>query len=213
MPLSRLAREFAAEIAYHDWSDAPFRRDRAGHRREHDSKCGVQQLNDVETENVRLNVMWTAGQVLGHADLLAFDDGYEWAAACGCTITTPAGRDRSGHIPYGFRMDVDRVTGEKSFAPPGPPAPVGRLPMDPGPWDEDDLVPEGGQLIEFARALEALEHWSECRGIRGHNDQLAERLLADIERGKVGTIQRSGHIVRVNDLRLWYLRQAARRSG
>lgn len=36
MALSRLAREFAAEINYHDWSDAPFRLDRAGHQRDHD---------------------------------------------------------------------------------------------------------------------------------------------------------------------------------
>jgi hypothetical protein len=31
MGLSRPARELAAEINHHDWSDAPFRADRAGH--------------------------------------------------------------------------------------------------------------------------------------------------------------------------------------
>jgi hypothetical protein len=31
-----LARDFAAEINYHHWSDAPYRIDRAGHRRDHD---------------------------------------------------------------------------------------------------------------------------------------------------------------------------------
>lgn len=66
--LSRLAREFAAEIAYHDWSDAPYRIDRAGHRREHDTKAGPQALTTRETDAVRLNAAWVAGQVLKHAD-------------------------------------------------------------------------------------------------------------------------------------------------
>jgi hypothetical protein len=33
MALSRLAEAFAAEICNHDWSDAPWRADRAGHDR------------------------------------------------------------------------------------------------------------------------------------------------------------------------------------
>lgn len=36
MALSRLAQEFAAEIANHDWSDAPYRTDRAGHQNSDD---------------------------------------------------------------------------------------------------------------------------------------------------------------------------------
>ncbi|GAA3081775.1 hypothetical protein GCM10017600_75110 [Streptosporangium carneum] len=37
MALGRLAREFAAEIANHDWSDATERLDRAGHKRDFES--------------------------------------------------------------------------------------------------------------------------------------------------------------------------------
>jgi hypothetical protein len=37
MALSRLAEDFAAEIRNHDWSDAPWRADRAGHDRSRDS--------------------------------------------------------------------------------------------------------------------------------------------------------------------------------
>ncbi|WP_458681631.1 hypothetical protein [Prescottella equi] len=74
--LSRLAAEFAAEIANHDWSDAPFRIDRAGHDRADDSPAKLtRQLNAVpdhsglsEVEKVRLNVVWVTAQVLQHAD-------------------------------------------------------------------------------------------------------------------------------------------------
>ena len=36
--LSRRALEFAAEISSHDWSDAPYRLDRAGHQRSKDRR-------------------------------------------------------------------------------------------------------------------------------------------------------------------------------
>lgn len=102
MALSRLAAEFAAEIKLHDWSDAPWRADRAGHRREHDSNIGVTpQLPPVETDTIRLNVMWVTAQVLAHADPNL--DVYEFAEACGVDTRTPTGRPRSGHIPYGLR--------------------------------------------------------------------------------------------------------------
>lgn len=69
MPLSKLARDFAAEISYHDWSDAPFRADRAGHRREHDGRsASAFHLDATQTEKVRTNVMWVVAQVLGHHD-------------------------------------------------------------------------------------------------------------------------------------------------
>lgn len=81
MALSRLAREFAAEIANHDWSDAPFRTDRAGHQ--YDSTA-AQSLTPEETEAVRTNVMWVVAQVLGHADPNFDANAYEFALACGC---------------------------------------------------------------------------------------------------------------------------------
>jgi hypothetical protein len=66
--LSRLAREFAAEIANHDWSDAPWRIDRAGHHRKIDTNRGPDELTAKQTDNVRLNVAWVVAQVLGHED-------------------------------------------------------------------------------------------------------------------------------------------------
>ena len=38
--LSHIATAFADEISNHDWSDAPYRLDRAGHHREDDSNRG-----------------------------------------------------------------------------------------------------------------------------------------------------------------------------
>jgi hypothetical protein len=87
MPMSRLAREFAAEIAHHDWSDAPFRADRAGHDRSIDSKRPAEVLNDRSTDAVRLNVVWVTGQVLAHAD--PNFDIVEYAAAAGCIENRP----------------------------------------------------------------------------------------------------------------------------
>ena len=104
MALSRMAREFAAEINFHDWSDAPYRADRAGHRREHDGRgATADQLTPQETSCVRLNVMWVVAQVLGHNDPNL--DPYEFAEACGVDTRTPSGRPRSGHIVAGLRHD------------------------------------------------------------------------------------------------------------
>ncbi|CAM5477784.1 hypothetical protein SVIRM249S_03721 [Streptomyces viridochromogenes] len=83
MGLSRLAQEFAAEIKQHDWSDAPYRPDRAGHNRERDDKSSkLPVLDPDETEVLRLNVMWVTAQVLAHADQTNFDV-VEFAQACG----------------------------------------------------------------------------------------------------------------------------------
>ncbi|MDP9866633.1 MULTISPECIES: hypothetical protein [Streptosporangium] len=88
MALSRLAREFAAEIANHDWSDATERLDRAGHRREWDSKVsGEPPLTVKETRCVKTNVMWVTAQVLGHAD--PNFDIHEFARLCGVTGLSP----------------------------------------------------------------------------------------------------------------------------
>ncbi|MBN9799267.1 hypothetical protein DMP15_18660 [Pseudonocardia sp. UM4_GMWB1] len=106
MALSRLAREFAAEINNHDWSDAPYRTDRAGHRRENDPNAGQRPpLGKVETDAVRMNVMWVVAQVLGHADPNL--DEFEFAEACGVDTRTPSGRPRSGVISAGLRTDHD----------------------------------------------------------------------------------------------------------
>jgi hypothetical protein len=89
MALSRLAQEFADEISAHDWSDAPYRLDRAGHRREYDStsKLSETTLTEAETSAVRTNVMWVVAQVLGHADSTL--DPIEFAAACGVNHLAP----------------------------------------------------------------------------------------------------------------------------
>ena len=101
MALSRLAREFAAEIRNHDWSDAPYRIDRAGHRREIDTNKGATVLTSQETERVHMNVMWVTAQVLGHAD--ENFDVYEFAEACGIrTRNVRGGKD--GTIEAGVRL-------------------------------------------------------------------------------------------------------------
>lgn len=83
MALSRLAQEFAAEIRRHDWSDAPYRMDRAGHQNA-DDKRSAKQLETHETHSIRTNVMWVAAQVLAHAD--PNFDTHEFATACGVVL-------------------------------------------------------------------------------------------------------------------------------
>jgi hypothetical protein len=102
MALSRRAEAFAAEIRNHDWSDAPWRADRAGHDRSKDPNRGEWQLTLHETETVRLNVMWVVAQVLGYDDPNL--DEYEFAEAAGVDTRTPSVGVRSGHIRYGLRQ-------------------------------------------------------------------------------------------------------------
>ncbi len=85
--LSRLAQQFADEIAQHDWSDAPFRTDRAGHQREFDKNRLVEQLPQQQTESLRMNVIWVTGQVLAYND--PNFDIVEYASACGDKGTHP----------------------------------------------------------------------------------------------------------------------------
>lgn len=100
MALSRLAREHAAEIANHDWSDAHYRLDRAGHRRELDSPQGdYQPLTVKEAHCVKVNVMWVTAQVLAHAD--PNFDVNEFAQLCGVTGLS------SGWLENGLRRDLD----------------------------------------------------------------------------------------------------------
>ncbi|MFB9924885.1 hypothetical protein ACFORO_25955 [Amycolatopsis halotolerans] len=103
MVLSRRAQEFAAEIKQHDWSDAPYRADRAGHQRETDSNIGgAPQLLQGQTDTVRMNVMWVVAQVLGYQEGEAFNL-YEFAEACGVNTRTRSG-NLDGSIRAGLRF-------------------------------------------------------------------------------------------------------------
>ena len=110
--LSRIATEFAAEIRDHDWSDAPYRIDRAGHRREHDGRHKSEDvLDDGKTDRLRINVVWVTAQVLMHADPNL--DLAEFALACGVDrdFIYKSGRRVNGWLTNGIRVDMEgRVT-------------------------------------------------------------------------------------------------------
>lgn len=114
--LSRLAREFAAEISSHDWSDAPYRLDRAGHQRHWDSRATEEQLEPHETENVLINVMWVTAQVLRNLDPNL--DVHEFAEACGVPRWRRLNSNGkpSGVITHGLRWNDEQ---------PGVPLPPG----------------------------------------------------------------------------------------
>lgn len=116
--LSRRAREFAAEISSHDWSDAPYRLDRAGHDRRTDSRASGEVLSPEETDRVRTNVAWVVAQVLKHEDPNL--DLWEFAAACGVprSITHRSNGSQSGAIPNGLRWEDKDAT---AAAEPGAP--------------------------------------------------------------------------------------------
>lgn len=138
--LSRRGLEFAAEISSHDWSDAPYRLDRAGHQRRTDRRSrdsDQKPLSVEETNRVLTNVVWVVAQVLKHED--PNFDIYEFAAACGVprSITHRANGSRSGVLLHGLRWTDD----EKVAAPPG--APLWRV----------RLQCEIGNLVVFKRLL------------------------------------------------------------
>ncbi|SEC88432.1 hypothetical protein SAMN05216489_01875 [Streptomyces sp. 3213] len=105
MALSKIASDFAREISNHDWTDAPYRRDRAGHSRITDTNRGDRVLTDAETEAVRTNVMWVTAQVLGYRD--PNFDVYEFAEACGVNTRNYRG-DRDGTVRAGIREQYGR---------------------------------------------------------------------------------------------------------
>ncbi|HEX6341378.1 hypothetical protein [Umezawaea sp.] len=112
MPLSKIAAQFAAEIKNHDWSDAPWRNDRAGHQRPRDNPGrDTKFLSDGEAANIRMNVMWVTAQVLGYND--PNFDAHEFADACGVRSRNNDG-SKSGIISHGFRYNEDG-----SYAEPG----------------------------------------------------------------------------------------------
>jgi hypothetical protein len=102
MALSRIAQQHADEIKQHDWSDSPYRLDRAGHDRISDSrgKTPGKSLDAWETECVRQNAMWVTAQVLAYND--PNFDVVEFADACGVNTKTTTGRT-SGSIAAGLR--------------------------------------------------------------------------------------------------------------
>lgn len=102
MTLSRLAQQHADEIRNHDWSDAPWRIDRAGHRRETDTNRGNEAFGPDETARIRMNVMWVTAQVLAYND--PNFDVYEFAEACGVDTRTRSGRPKDGGILAGLRQ-------------------------------------------------------------------------------------------------------------
>lgn len=109
--LSRRARELAAEIKSHDWSDSPYRVDRAGHQRRFDGKKKSSEVLTVEeTDRLRTNVMLITAQVLKYEDPNL--DLHEYAAACGVprSITHRANGTPSDAIKYGLRWDDDEAT-------------------------------------------------------------------------------------------------------
>jgi len=118
--LNRLAAEMAAEIASHDWSDAPYRLDRAGHQRAIDSpkRRTRDVLSPDQTDYLRTNVMWVTAQVLKHADPNL--DLHEYAAACGVprSITHRSNGSPSDAIVYGVRWNP---TDDSSVQKPGAP--------------------------------------------------------------------------------------------
>lgn len=80
--LSRIAQRHADEIRNHDWCDAPWRLDRAGHNRADDHrKAPTQVLDYHETMAVRWNVAMVTLQVLQEDDPNL--DFHEFALACG----------------------------------------------------------------------------------------------------------------------------------
>lgn len=107
--LSRIAREFAAEIAKHDFSDSPWRIDRAGHDRRTDTKSTPTDkvLDPDETDRVKWNNVVLVAQVLKYSD--PNFDLHEFAVACGLPrkwTHTSSGRP-SGIMTAGLRTDLD----------------------------------------------------------------------------------------------------------
>lgn len=123
--LSRVAQEFADEIKNHDWSDAPWRVDRAGHDRSMDkSKRVAEPLDNRETENVRINVMWVTAQVLLYSDPNL--DVHEFALACGVPRSFVFNLDgrKSGGITNGLRIASGRVAKPGTWEFDADPSPV-----------------------------------------------------------------------------------------
>ncbi|MFD5342295.1 hypothetical protein ACFWJY_00615 [Streptomyces anulatus] len=114
MALSRIAAQFAAEINQHDWSDAPYRADRAGHQRAVD-RTNSDQLKPQEIEVLKMNVAWVTGQVLAFNDP-NFNE-HEFFAACGLNPRSTSGQ-LSGWVTNGLRFE-SAPDGSRRYQVPG----------------------------------------------------------------------------------------------
>ncbi|MFF7038754.1 hypothetical protein [Streptomyces griseus] len=114
--LSRIAAQFAAEIKQHDWSDAPYRADKAGHNRQMDGRNATPtQLPPEQTEMVTKNAAWVVAQVLAYNDP-NFNE-HEFFEACGLNARTKDGR-LSSSVTYGLRFEPIE-NGKRRFQTPG----------------------------------------------------------------------------------------------
>ncbi|MET4783479.1 hypothetical protein ABIB56_003499 [Glaciihabitans sp. UYNi722] len=105
MPLSRIAQEFADEIRNHNWSDSPWRLDRAGHDPAQDrGTLPRAPLSSEEADNVKTNVMWVTAQVLFFQDPNFSVN--EFAVACGVPrrVTHRSDGNFSGGLSSGLRV-------------------------------------------------------------------------------------------------------------
>lgn len=105
MNLSSLAAHFAAEINAHEWSDSPFRFDRAGHRRDHDGhKRTAHTLEERQTDLVKANVAMVVAQVLGYVEGENFDaHEFVYYAGVARDIRLNSRGQRSGGIDAALR--------------------------------------------------------------------------------------------------------------
>ena len=108
MALSRFASQFAAEIKNHDWSDSPWRLDRAGHDRNMD-RAKSRTLEPDEAENVKVNAMWVTAQVLAYSDPNFSVE--EFAVACGLSrrITHRSDGKFSKGLVNGLRTSGEKL--------------------------------------------------------------------------------------------------------
>lgn len=111
MTLSPLAADFAAEINAHEWSDATFRFDRAGHRRENDTHSGPDTpLSHGQVDYVKANVAAVVAQVLGYTEGASSFDPHEFFLYAGVARgfrLTRNGRP-SGTVTAGLRIEGSR---------------------------------------------------------------------------------------------------------
>ncbi|MQY11489.1 hypothetical protein SRB5_16080 [Streptomyces sp. RB5] len=114
--LSRFAAQLAAEIKQHDWSDAPYRADKAGHNRQMDGRNATPtQLDPQQTRMLTMNVAWVAAQVLAYNDPNL--DEHEFFEACGLNARNKDGR-LSGGVTHGLRFETVE-NGGRRFQVPG----------------------------------------------------------------------------------------------
>ena len=107
MALSRIAQEFADEIKNHDWSDAPYRLDRAGHDRSTDTNRSTGVLTGHGPDYVRWNAVVVTAQVLMYSDPTLML--VEYAIACGLPADmTGTVQKADGFLENGIRLNAAR---------------------------------------------------------------------------------------------------------